>query len=221
MSSIFYDYIYLHLNKLDSARYYLNKSLSFFQHFENPTVLYYLYTVDLGLAIKERDFGLAKRLLNEYHDSTGIVINIVSIRNSYVQNYYALTNNYKQAYLWQEENIRLNDSIRSGRVKKQAAELDMHYKQDTTLINQRVQINNQKNRMKTLQLTNIIIRCFLYCLYAWHLSSVLFSKTITDSGFRKQQFRFCRVVFNLFSQLSNKDPEILGLFHVTISPNLL
>ncbi len=55
--------IYLCLNQLDSARFYLEKGFRYFHIYNNKTALYHLTTLKASLALKEGNSGLAYQLL--------------------------------------------------------------------------------------------------------------------------------------------------------------
>lgn len=148
--------IFLNLNKQDSVSYYIDKSYAYFTTQQNKTALYYIATIKAGLALKQNNILLAQKQLEATKDSTGIELNILSIRNKSLQKYYAQTKNFKQAYYYQSKNIAINDSVRSDKVDKRIAELDLRYKQDTTLINNKLVIQQQTSQMKYLKLMSFI-----------------------------------------------------------------
>ena len=147
--------IFLNLNEPDSAHYYLNKSDDYFSTIQNPTALYYIATIRAGLALKQNNTALAAQYLDKTKDNTGVEVNIVTIRNKYLQDYYYRTGNYKKAYQYQSENIALNDSIRTDRALKRAFELDLRYKQDTTLMKKELIISEQATQVSKLRNTLI------------------------------------------------------------------
>lgn len=148
--------IFLNLNEPDSAHYYLDKSYKYFKTIQNPTTLYYIATINAGLALKENNTALAAQYLDKIKDNTGVEVNIVTIRNKYLQDYYYRTGNYKKAYQYQSENIALNDSIRTDRALKRVFELDMRYKQDTTLMKKELIISEQATQVSKLQISFLI-----------------------------------------------------------------
>ena len=61
---------------------------------------------------------------------------------------------YRQAYQYQSQNIKQNDSIRTERVNSRIAEVDMRFKQDTALIQRKYLIDKQEDQISTLRMTN-------------------------------------------------------------------
>ena len=154
--------IYLNLNKLDSVPDCLDKSYSYFSTIKNKTALYYISTIRAGLALKQKNTQLARKLLEETKDSSGVEANILSIRNKYLQKYYAQIGDFKQAYYYQAKNIAIDDSIRNDKAEKRISEIDMRYKQDTTLVNNKLVIQKQASQMKSLRYISFI--WILICL---------------------------------------------------------
>jgi tetratricopeptide (TPR) repeat protein len=162
--------IYLNLNRLDSVPYFLDRSYSFFSKSENKTALYYINAIRIGLSVKKGNKVLNPQLIKETENSLDIEPNIVSIRNKYLQQYFSKKKDYKQAYDYQSKNILINDSIRNYLTDKKIAEIDMRYKQDTTLMNNKLFIQKQASQMKDLRLKSYI--WILVCLIA--VTAVLF-----------------------------------------------
>lgn len=72
--------------------------------------------------------------------------NMLHIRNRYLQHYYEETGDYKKAYYYQRENQRIDDSTRNERIKMRTAEIDLKYRQDTTLMKQRYSSSRKRTR---------------------------------------------------------------------------
>lgn len=148
--------VYLNLNQPDSVLYYINKSRPYFLTIKNRTALYYIATIRAGLALKQNDTKLARKVLIETKDSSGVEINILSIRNKYLQEYCAKTGNFEKAYHFLLKNIAIDDSIRNDIAKKRTAELELRYKQDTILISKKLLIEKQASQISHLKLISFI-----------------------------------------------------------------
>lgn len=148
--------VYLHLNRLDSAQFYLEKSYHHFRSFgEANSILYYLATALSNLALQRGDEHYAKQLLDKHDESTEIEPEILLLRYKTLQDYFYQTGNYKQAFEYQTKHVRLNDSIRSERVRNTIAEMDIRYSQDTTLMRKEFLIaakDTELRKMKTINL---------------------------------------------------------------------
>lgn len=165
--------IYNNLNQPDSAHYYLDKCQPYFSSISNPTALYYIATIKAGLALKANNPGLAGKYLKQTENNTNIDLNIITIRNKYLQEYYVKTGNYQQAYRFMDQNMRINDSIRSDRALKRAVELDMRYKQDTTLMKKEIIISEQAVQVSKLRSTLIVgsLIAIIFLLIAYFINS--------------------------------------------------
>lgn len=148
--------IHLHLNRLDSAKYYSTRSYTYFLSINQPTALYYLTSIKAGIALKENRLNDAKALLRNSSNTASIEPSMLSIRNEILQEYNEKVGNYKQAYHFQKQNVDIENASMSERIKNRVADLDMQYRQDTTILKRDMLIQAQSNRMKYLLLTKII-----------------------------------------------------------------
>ncbi len=148
---------YLQLNKVDLAVKYINECQLFFEGMGVSTALYYIDTQKIELALLQKDFQEARRLLSESVVPPGIDPDMVHIRNKYLQQFYEETGNYKRAYHYLQRNNQLDDSIRNERVRMRTADLTLRYQQDSTLIAHRVLLQEQKNKVLVLRQTQFVL----------------------------------------------------------------
>ena len=148
---------YLQLNKVDLAVKYINECQLFFEEMGVSTALYYIDTQKIELALLQKDFQEARRLLSESVVPPGIDPDMVHIRNKYLQQFYEETGNYKRAYHYLQRNNQLDDSIRNERVRMRTADLTLRYQQDSTLMAHRVLLQEQKNKVLVLRQTQFVV----------------------------------------------------------------
>ena len=148
---------YLQLNMVDLAVKYINECQLFFEGMGVSTALYYIDTQKIELALLQKDFQEARRLLSESLVPPGIDPDMVHIRNKYLQQFYEETGNYKRAYHYLQRNNQLDDSIRNERVRMRTADLTLRYQQDSTLIAHRVLLQEQKNKVLVLRQTQFVV----------------------------------------------------------------
>ena len=148
---------YLQLNKVDLAVKYINECQLFFEGMGVSTALYYIDTQKIELALLQKDFQEARRLLSESVVPPGIDPDMVHIRNKYLQQFYEETGNYKRAYHYLQRNNQLDDSIRNERVRMRTTDLTLRYQQDSTLIAHRVLLQEQKNKVLVLRQTQFVV----------------------------------------------------------------
>lgn len=164
--------MYVQLNQPDSAQYYLDRSFSYFLTHRNKTALYHISTLKAALALKRNQPEEAFRLLSSYTDTTGIAPNMIAIRNRNLQAYYAASGNYRQAYERLQQNGAIDNAIRAERTQKRVAEIDMRYRQDTTLLKREAVIREQRVAVDSLETTRLLwilasafllaLACFIY-----------------------------------------------------------
>ena len=148
---------YLQLNMVDLAVKYINECQLFFEGMGVSTALYYIDTQKIELALLQKDFQEARRLLSESVVPPGIDPDMVHIRNKYLQQFYEETGNYKRAYHYLQRNNQLDDSIRNERVRMRTVDLTLRYQQDSTLIAHRVLLQEQKNKVLVLRQTQFVV----------------------------------------------------------------
>lgn len=148
---------YLQLNMVDLAVKYINECQLFFEEMGVSTALYYIDTQKIELALLQKDFQEARRLLSESVVPPGIDPDMVHIRNKYLQQFYEETGNYKRAYHYLQRNNQLDDSIRNERVRMRTADLTLRYQQDSTLMAHRVLLQEQKNEVQVLRQTQFVV----------------------------------------------------------------
>lgn len=148
---------YLQLNMVDLAVKYINECQPFFEEMGVSTALYYIDTQKIELALLQKDFQEARRLLSESVVPPGIDPDMVHIRNKYLQQFYEETGNYKRAYHYLQRNNLLDDSIRNERVRMRTADLTLRYQQDSTLMAHRVLLQEQKNEALVLRQTQFVV----------------------------------------------------------------
>lgn len=146
---------YLQLNKVDLAVKYINECQLFFEEMGVSTALYRY--AEIELALLQKDFQEARRLLSESVVPPGIDPDMVHIRNKYLQQFYEETGNYKRAYHYLQRNNLLDDSIRNERVRMRTADLTLRYQQDSTLMAHRVLLQEQKNEVLVLRQTQFVV----------------------------------------------------------------
>lgn len=148
---------YLQLNMVDLAVKYINECQLFLRKWGVSTALYYIDTQKIELALLQKDFQEARRLLSESVVPPGIDPDMVHIRNKYLQQFYEETGNYKRAYHYLQRNNQLDDSIRNERVRMRTADLTLRYQQDSTLMAHRVLLQEQKNKVLVLRQTQFVV----------------------------------------------------------------
>lgn len=155
--------VFFHLDQPDSAHHYLDEAQGYFSGIDDQPLLYYIKTLKAGLALKDDNPQLARDYLKDDSDISKIEPTFIRTRNKYIQDYYARTGNFQDAYAYLLKNVSMDDSIRSERTRMRIAEMDMRYAQDTTLIKKEMLIMGQASDIRSLRMRN----------YVWLLVSLL------------------------------------------------
>lgn len=142
--------MFLLLNQLDSASYYLKKSHDFFKEINNYCVLYYIDTQLIELALRQKNLSLAKKLIKASSETKCDDPTIFHMRNRYLQHYYEENGEFKKAYFYQRENKRIDDSIRNERVRMRSFEIAQKYHLDKRFMQKEIIIRQQENEMLRL-----------------------------------------------------------------------
>lgn len=139
--------VFLLMNQTDSASYYLSRCHDFFQEADNNSALYYIDTQLIELALKEGNLPLARKRLEEAVVPEFVEPNMVHIRNRYLQHYFEQSKDYRHAYYYLLENSRIDDSIRSERVKMRTQEIALKYRRDSILMKKEMLIQQAENEV--------------------------------------------------------------------------
>ena len=167
---------FLLMNQVDSAAYYLNLCGDFFRSIENQTALYYLDTQLIELALKQNDLPLARKRMSEAVQPDYVEPNMQHIRNRYLQHYFEEAGDFRQAYYYQMENQRIDDSTRNERIKMRTAEIDLKYSQDTTLMKQKIFIQQKENEVLALNQTLYIWISVCICVLFLVVFIIVYNK---------------------------------------------
>ncbi len=155
--------IYLHLNKIDSARYYLEASGKYFLNLQFKPAIYYANAIRLGIALNLKNFAEANSLKKKFGDNErDIDPSLISIRNKFLEQIAFEKGDYRSSYYYLNKNLQLNDSLRNDIAMKRIEELDFRYRQDMLVLSKEIYINHQKSEVQSLKLS----------IYFWIIVSV-------------------------------------------------
>jgi tetratricopeptide (TPR) repeat protein len=186
--------VYLKLNQLDSAQYFVDKAFVYFSHLKNPTILYYIATIKAGIALKRGDTQLAFQFLdNNRRLGKQIDPEIITLRNKCWEDYYIRIHDFKHAFEYQTLNIKQNDSLRAERMHARIAEIDLRYRQDTIIMKREFHINLQDDQIKTLRLSNYIWLLLWIIALIVTILSYFYKKRIRDLQQIKHQEQIAKL----------------------------
>ena len=116
-----------------------------------------------------------------------------------MQEFYEKTADYKNAFFYQKENSRLDDSIRNEHVRMRTADMSLRYQQDSTLLAKNILIEQQKVEMLKLHegrffwigvcVLVLVIACFIYLYEKKRRALLLAQSQRTISSLRLENIR--------------------------------
>lgn len=213
--------VYLHMHQPDSAAKYINECQPFFRKIGAAGPLYYIDTQRIGLALLRNDMAAVRKQLAAMAGQGNVEPDMLRIRNKYLQDFYEKTADYKNAFYYQKENRRLDDSIRNERVRMRTADMSLRYQQDSTLLAKNLLIEQQEVEMLKLHeahfvwigvcMLALVIACFIY-LYEKKRRALLLSQSRrTISTLRLDNIRnrmSPHFIFNVLNQeMGSRDGE--------------
>lgn len=155
--------IYLLKGQLDSAKFYIDICKDYFFGLGMKNIIYHLEGLEMELAVRKGDLNSARSISEKLLSDEYALPKQLYYRKKYLVNYYEHVGDYKNAYLTTKEYIKLSDSLRDSQVRMRVADIDMRYKQDTTLLRQVNLIQRQDGDIKNMRLS----------IYVWILVSGL------------------------------------------------
>lgn len=139
--------VYLKLKQPEKADSLLHENITFFKQMQNETILPYLYTQQMELALQKKNYKQIEHLIQEHPLPEGIKPEHALVRLDFLQRYYVKKADWKRAYQYQEAYNMLNDSLRNDQVKMRTADLQMRYERDTTVLNQKIYIGEKETEL--------------------------------------------------------------------------
>lgn len=172
--------VFMLMNQTDSATYYLKLCYDYFHRTGNVSALYYIDTQLIELALKQGKVDLATRYLKQAVVPEYIEPNMLHIRNRYLEHYFAEKGDFRTAYRYQAENEKIDDSIRSERIRMRAEEIALKYKQDSTLMKKELLIQQQENEVLRLHQVTYGLASGLLLVLAVSALVVIYRKRKSD-----------------------------------------
>jgi len=182
---------YLLMGLTDSAQYYAEQakkhySQSVEQMIEIPTIEFFIDGLFAMLALKEDRLNEATKILLKPYDPSAIEPDIVHEHHRQLEDLYARKNDFRNAYNYRLKVDAYNDSLRNTKTRNYIAEMDMRYKQDTTLLRKDLRIASVEKTASRWQ--NIALMCLLALVLfsAATVAFVLYSRRKREREYRRQ-----------------------------------
>ena len=150
--------IFLLLNQPDSARFYLDKAGDFFLA-ENapPASAFYIKGLYASFYLQTGKLDKAEKILSTPYDKSLINPIYIYFNDKRQEELYRERGEYKKAYEYGKKAQVFDDSLRNVNIQNNIAEIDSHYRQDTTLLKQEILISQKEQKVSELQTINLLI----------------------------------------------------------------
>lgn len=171
--------VYLKLNQPQNADSLLFDNIAFFQKMQSGTVLPYLYTQQMELAMQKKDYKQAEQLIQKHPLPEGTKPDHILARLDFLQRYYTEQADWKKAFQYQKAYNELNDSLRDDRVRMRTADLQMRYERDATILNQKLYIGEKETQLLqtyTWLAISVSILILLVLLYYYRRKQMRFKE---------------------------------------------
>ena len=179
--------LFLQMEQLDSARYHLGRAKEFYeQSFEQPDTKFIIDGLLASLAMRENRLHEAEKLLLLPYDSALIDLKYIYEKNLLLTKLYVIKNDFKKAYEYRIKADANNDSLRSVKVRNNIAEIDMRYRQDTTLLRKDLRIAVVEGRASRWQQIALISMLVLVVLTAAIGILILYNRRKREKEYRRQ-----------------------------------
>lgn len=190
---------------LPEAGKMLDKALAYYENEQNPDMALFCRTRLLELALIQRNIPLARqyvdRALAEKHGFANVSKGTQAGWFGVMDEYYRRMGDYKQAYEYDKKAAAIQDSISGYAQRQYIANLNLRFRQDTTLLSHRAFIRQQKAEISSLYwryvavalAAVIILLCFGgYYIYTRRRRALLYNKYVANiNRLKMQNIRNC------------------------------
>lgn len=165
--------IFLLMEQPDSARYYLDRAISFMGRaaFQSG-IKFYMDGLYASLALQTGDLQEASRLLIQPYDTLHTDLQYQYHHNKRLEELFSQKRDFEKAYLYRKKADICNDSLRNIKVRNTITETEFRYSQDTTLLKKDIKIAHVETKAEqwkwlawTAVLVLIITILFVLVLY--------------------------------------------------------
>jgi LPXTG-motif cell wall-anchored protein len=179
--------IFILQNQPDSAKLYLDKAAKVFLTPESgASPQFYVNGLYASLALTKNDLKEAEKLLTLPYHQEEINPSYIYYNNKRLEEFYAKKGDYKKAYEYKEKVELYDDSILNNTTRNNIAEIEMRYRQDTTLLKRDVIIAQREQQVAELQTNNLIIIAAGISIVLLIIAFLLYYKRKKDVQYSRQ-----------------------------------
>lgn len=133
--------IFLLMEQPDSARYYLDRAISFMGRTAlQPGIKFYMDGLYASLALQTGDLQEAGRRLIQPYDTLHTDVQYQYYHNKRLEELFSKKKDFEKAYIYRKKADLCNDSLRNTKVRNTITETEFRYSQDTTLLKKDIQL---------------------------------------------------------------------------------
>ena len=134
---------YLNLDEITLAEKYAAEALGYFCKTHLETGIYYAHTIQIGIALKKKQYHAVEQILSQEHDIHCEDLNIRGIRNRYLTEYYAHTGDYRRAFLTETANRQEQDLAEHNKQNMRTSEIMARFTEDTLRLHYELELSNR------------------------------------------------------------------------------
>ena len=181
--------MFLRMEQSDSARYYINRAREYYERsYQYPTFEFHIDGLSAMLALQENRLDEAEKLLARQmmHDKSSIDASIYYLHLQLPDELYAKKNDFKNAYEYRLKADIINDSLRNTQVRNNIAEMEMRFRQDTTLLRKDLRIAVVEGRAAQWQNIALISLLSLMLIAILAVGFVFYTRRKREQEYRRQ-----------------------------------
>lgn len=171
---------YLFLGDLEQAKQLIDESLRFFKRGGYQSVVNHLNVLKAGVEVRDKNFNLANSYFNKFVYGLNEEPDLKLVRYEFMQEYYESVGDFNNAYNYSKLEGALNDSLRSAATRNAIVEIDMRYRQDTSLIRRDYELKSKDASLQKMKSKNWMWRFFALTGFFAVLSLWLFWRRQKD-----------------------------------------
>jgi tetratricopeptide (TPR) repeat protein len=163
--------IYLNTGELDLSERYLDEVEPLIKVQGDATAIYYMNTIRIGLAVKQKNAKAVADILASEHDTGVIEFPMRQIRNRYIRQYAEHEGNFRMAYRNLVDDIRQDDSLEHNRSNMRASEIMERFRQDTLQLHHQLVLEKKNadileaNNRALMAIGGMLIIAFSFILW--------------------------------------------------------
>lgn len=187
---------YLRLGNPSAARPYIVSGEAFVAEHPDadPSLLFYLRSLSIELAMAENRMADAGRLLSPALDTAGVSVpRYIALHYDRLRRYAEQRGDWRSAYAYQSQARSLYDSLRSRTMINNFVEINARYARDTTLLHQQVLISGYKIKSVRQHSLIMIVAAGLLVLGLSAVVVIIILRRRNERRYRRQLEQIARL----------------------------